>query len=135
MLGYFGSFAKSLGKGFKAGKMYNASSLYGDAIEGSKDAVKLAMQRTANAMIDKKIDGMAAKIFKNPGRLIQYNTGKKYVTDRLKRLASLGAKEGTEEGQQQLLQQRYQRGEYDNYDGTRSLFGIPNAVSDLYLGA
>ena len=134
MLGYFGSFAKSLGKGFKAGRMYNASSLYGDAIKGSEDAVELAMQRTANAMIDKKIDGMAAKIFKNPGRLMQYNTGKKYVTDRLKRLASLGAKEGTEEGQQQLLQQRYQRGEYDNYDGTRSLFGIPNAVEDLDLG-
>nr|DAS01566.1 MAG TPA: hypothetical protein [Caudoviricetes sp.] len=46
----------------------------------------------------------------------------------------MGASEGIEEGQQQLLQNRYQRGEYDNYKGVQSNFDIGSVFSDVRLG-
>ena len=54
-----------------------------------------------------------------------------------------GFVEGVEEGQQQLLQSRYMRGEYDDYnspyfDSTlfnpATLFDIPSSIKDLELG-
>jgi hypothetical protein len=46
----------------------------------------------------------------------------------------VGASEGIEEGQQQLLQNRYQRGEYDNYKGIQSKFDIDSVFNDVRLG-
>lgn len=127
-MSYFGSYMRSLGKlaGFgKAGRAFNAEARLFDQ--------QLA-ERTANAMIDSNINKVASKILKNPGSLIAYNTASKYIKSRAKRYGSLMLKEGVEEGQQHLLQQRYARGEYDNIDDyNANVFALPSVISDLDL--
>lgn len=56
-----------------------------------------------------------------------------WIKKQAKRGLLIGASEGIEEGQQQLLQSRYGRGEYDNYDESRQIFSIPAALNDLDL--
>ena len=61
-----------------------------------------------------------------------------HIADFLKKKAKqsliVGTSEGIEEGQQQLLQNRYQRGEYDNYKGIQSKFDIDSVFNDVRLG-
>lgn len=127
-MSYFGSYMRSLGKlaGFgKAGRAFNAEARLFDQ--------QLA-ERTANAMIDSNINKVASKILRNPASLIAYNTASKYIKKRAKRYGSLMFKEGVEEGQQHLLQQRYARGEYDNIDDyNANVFALPSVISDLDL--
>lgn len=127
-MSYFGSYMRSLGKlvGFgRAGRAFNAEAALFD---------KQLAERTANAMIDHNINKVASKIFRNPGSLLAYNTASKYIKKRAKRYGSLMFKEGIEEGQQHLLQQRYARGEYDNIDDyNANVFALPSVISDLDL--
>ena len=57
-----------------------------------------------------------------------------YLEKALKRAGWVGTMEGIEEGQQHLLQQRYSRGEYDNYDVATSQFSLPSIFRDFRLG-
>lgn len=57
-----------------------------------------------------------------------------FLKKKVKQSSLVGASEGIEEGQQQLLQNRYQRGEYDNYKGVQSNFDIGSVFSDVRLG-
>ena len=59
--------------------------------------------------------------------------GAKWLTPDLRKLLPTMFIEGVEEGVQHLLQQRYQRGEYDNYDRTSSLFNIPDVLDDIMI--
>ena len=45
-----------------------------------------------------------------------------------------GVIEGLEEGQQQVLQQRFKSGEYDNYTAPNSIFSVSEALQNLELG-
>ena len=95
------------------------------------------------AMTDKTI----TKLF---GESVERTTAKLRTLHALQWVKSLAKKgmftgfvEGVEEGQQQLLQSRYMRGEYDDYnspyfDSTlfnpATLFDIPSSIKDLELG-
>lgn len=95
------------------------------------------------AMTDKTI----TKLF---GESVEKTTAKLRTLHALQWIKSLAKKgmftgfvEGVEEGQQQLLQSRYMRGEYDDYnspyfDSTlfnpATLFDIPSSIKDLELG-
>ena len=46
----------------------------------------------------------------------------------------VGFFEGLEEGQQEILQKRYQRGEYDNDEKSYSMFDIPEVFNNVNLG-
>ena len=95
------------------------------------------------AMTDKTI----TKLF---GESVERTTAKLRTLHAMQWIKSLAKKgmftgfvEGVEEGQQQLLQSRYMRGEYDDYnspyfDSTlfnpATLFDIPSSIKDLELG-
>ena len=95
------------------------------------------------AMTDKTI----TKLF---GESVERTAAKLRTLHTLRWIKSLAKKgmftgfvEGVEEGQQQLLQSRYMRGEYDDYnspyfDSTlfnpATLFDIPSSIKDLELG-
>lgn len=95
------------------------------------------------AMTDKTI----TKLF---GESVERTTAKLRTLHALQWIKSLAKKgmftgfiEGVEEGQQQLLQSRYMRGEYDDYDSPyfdstlfnpATLFDIPSSIKDLELG-
>ena len=57
----------------------------------------------------------------------------KWATPDIKKLVPTMFIEGSEEGVQHLLQQRYQRGEYDNYDHTSSMFNVPDVLDDMMI--
>lgn len=103
------------------------------------------MNRTAQAAVDGKVSKAAKWLAdgftgKKPGggnlaRYVMFNNALGFVKRKVKQSLGLGIKEGIEEGQQQLLQSRYQRGEYNDYSNDRSVFDINSFISDLDLGA
>ena len=125
-LNFNGAFMKSVAKSiFKNRTGYDAA----------KILQKQGLEKAADAMIDAKVSKVANKFFKNTANKVSAERVINYVNTRAKTLIPLGLKEGTEEGQQQLLQNRYQRGEYDNYTDPSSTFCIDSFINDLGLGA
>jgi len=61
--------------------------------------------------------------------------GSKFFTKKAAALFPLYEKERIEEGQQHLLQQRYGRGEYDDYNKSESMFDLPSLINTAGLAA
>jgi hypothetical protein len=103
-LSFQGSVLKSIGNGFVnrlRDKTYNSF---------------------ARGILDKTIERATAKTFlgSNLSNKLASKHTADYLERALKRAGWVGTMEGIEEGQQHLLQQRYSRGEYDNYDASLS---------------
>jgi len=59
----------------------------------------------------------------------------KYLKNNAAKAGYVSSMEGEEEGVQYLTQQRYSRGEYDDYTQSESMFDIPSLFDDLGIGA
>lgn len=68
----------------------------------------------------------------------KYGLTTKHVGEYIKNIGEkslvTGVIEGLEEGQQQVLQQRYKSGEYDNYSAPQSIFSLSESLQNLELG-
>lgn len=118
-LSYTKSFLRDFGRGLK-----------NKAVES---AIDKSARRTAMAMADKRVDAAANKIGNNLASKLAAKHSIKYLKNLAKKGLIVGTLEGFEEGQQQLLQSRYQRGEYDTYNQSPSLFAAPSVLEDADL--
>lgn len=117
-LNFSGSFLKSFGRGV-----------------GSKFADQ-TYTTAAKSLTDRTINKLA-------GQALNENLSKKLMAkhsvDFLKKAAKarlwIASLEGIEEGQQELLQSRYSRGLYDNYDKRQDMFSLPAILDDTQLAS
>ena len=111
----------------------------GKAAEGVSDDVLNATIRNAEEQAQSISDRVIDKIFKSGTDGLVKKVRAKNVTDYIKRklntLAKVGVSEGIEEGQQQILQNEYQRGEYDSYKGVQSVFNVPSVFENTKMAA
>lgn len=56
-----------------------------------------------------------------------------YLQKTARNMAGIGLTEGIEEANQEILQRKYGRGEYDNYKEPYSMFNIPEVFQDVVL--
>lgn len=114
-LGYSGSFLRSFGKGA---------------------ANKLAEQTyraQARSLFDRTITKLSGTGLNNIGSKLAAKHSIEYLMRLGKRLGYIGSLEAIEEGQQELLQNRYQRGEYDNYNQSQSILPLSSILEDTHL--
>lgn len=120
------------------------------------DDANLEIQSTFDAAIDKAtrafvkhdmpklaaISATVGKMNKIPQELLKRGMTKSAlmakttgagIKNTAKTLVPVGIEEGVEEGVQHLLQQRYQRGEYDDYDRPSSMFNIGDVFANVNL--
>ena len=93
-------------------------------------SITAASVKSANSVVDNVINNTTKSILKNPASRVALSHGMKYAGRQLQKMGYVGFMEGEEEGIQHLLQTRYQRGEYDNYDQRESLFDLPSVFND-----
>lgn len=104
----------------------------------SKDVAERYMAMNADKFATSITDRIINKAFgegeENIVKKIKTSHVADFLKTKLKQRALVGISEGIEEGQQYLLQNRYQRGEYDKYNGVKSNFDIGSIFSDIRLG-
>lgn len=88
----------------------------------------------ATSITDRIINKALGEGEKNLVKKIKLSHIADFLKKKAKQSLIVGVSEGIEEGQQQLLQSRYQRGEYDNYKGIQSKFDIDSVFNDVRLG-
>lgn len=93
------------------------------------------ISRAATAMSDSIINKVFNKNASNLYKKVMASHASKWLGNQAKLLLRTGFLEGIEEGQQQLLQSRYMRGEYDDYDTPYSMFNLPSVFSDASLAS
>lgn len=93
------------------------------------------ISRAATAMSDSIINRVFNKNASNLYKKVMASHASKWLGNQAKLLLRTGFLEGIEEGQQQLLQSRYMRGEYDDYDTPYSMFNLPSVFSDASLAS
>ena len=97
------------------------------------ESMAVAARKTSNGIIDNIIDKAAGKIASNLATKVAIARTSKYIKNKAKTFGMVGLIEGVEEGQQQLLQNRFARGEYDGYDRYESSFDLPSVFEDAGL--
>lgn len=86
------------------------------------------------AIKDKAIKDATAKMLsKDIARTLKARDIAKYVGSKAKLITAEGAIEGLEEVNQTLLSNRYQRGEYDEYTKSRSMFDLDELSENVAL--
>lgn len=127
--------AKSILGGVK-NKIFKQYLKYGKGV--TEEVADRFIAQNANRAARTITDNLIDKAFGEGAEAMLKKVKTAHVLDFLKRKAgqitTTGVLEGIEEGQQHLLQQRYQRGEYDNYNSERSNFDINSLLSDVRLG-
>lgn len=120
-----------------------ASTKVGGYLSNVSSKVADKYNRVTQAMTDKAVTKMFGSGVESTVNKLRALHAFRWVKDKAKKGMFTGFVEGTEEGQQQLLQSRYQRGEYDEYDSPTydstvfnpiTLFDIPSSLKDLDLG-
>lgn len=95
------------------------------------------------AMTDKTITKLFGEGVERTAAKLRTLHAMQWIKSLAKKGMFTGFVEGVEEGQQQLLQSRYMRGEYDDYNSpyfdstlfnSATLFDIPSSIKDLELG-
>lgn len=108
----------------------------------AKSTVADKYNTVTRAITDKAITKMFGEGVENAAKKLKTLHAAQWMTDKFKKGMYSGFFEGIEEGQQQLLQNRYMRGDYDDYDYPRfdgtianpfTLFDFPSAFKDLDL--
>ena len=94
-----------------------------------------AAERNGRAILDNHIDKVATKISSDLGKRMAFARTAKYLKNNAAKAGYVSFMEGEEEGVQYLTQQRYSRGEYDDYTQSESMFDIPSLFDDLGIGA
>lgn len=99
----------------------------------SAESMVIAARKTANGILDSTIDRVANKVASNLATKVAIARTSKYIKNKAGMFGLVGLTEGIEEGQQQLLQNRFARGEYDGYTRYESSFDIPSVFEDAGL--
>lgn len=94
-----------------------------------------AAKAAATGVIDNAIDRVAMSKFSNIGDRLKFVHGSKYLAKKFERAFPLATSEALEEGRQQLLSSRFERGEYDNYGIGESSFYLPSVFNNQFLNA
>jgi hypothetical protein len=68
--------------------------------------------------------------FSNIGNRLKFIHGSKYLSNKIKKTVPFATSEALEEGRQQLLASRFERGEYDNYTAEQSSFYLPSVLAN-----
>lgn len=102
-------------------------------LEQMAESMAVAARKTSNSIIDRAIDKAAGKVASNLATKMAIARTSKYIKNKAGMFGLVGLTEGVEEGQQQLLQNRFARGEYDGYDRYQSSFDIPSVFEDAGL--
>lgn len=113
------------------------SSTYGKAASLAERTIEAYGRDATNSVISKVARKFIAKDSPKLGLMLGH-TGR-FIADKAKLAAYEGVMESAEEGAQELLQSRYMRGEYDNYNRSQSamdldeLASLPNLYKDAVL--
>ena len=91
-----------------------------------------ALMTAKNSFVDRLAGYFIAHDAKKLG--LQFKHTADYAKDIAKKSLMTGAVEGVEEGQQQVLQQRFGEGLYDEYNAPYSIFNLSDALQNLELG-
>lgn len=94
-----------------------------------------AAKAAATGVIDNAIDRVAMSKFSTIGNRLKFVHGSKYLAKKFGELVPLATSEALEEGKQQLLSTRFERGEYDNYKPSESAFYLPGVFDNQFLNA
>lgn len=112
------AFAKS-----KAGQILGRKALSDEAIRTAELAHRSRIDKAAQFFIKKDM----------PAAALKFKATAEALSRAGKRAASIMAIEGLEEGDQHLLQKRYERGQYDDYQDPIYAFNIPDSFRDIAL--
>ncbi len=114
-LSYSGSFLRSFGKG---------------TVNKLADQTYAAQART---LFDRTISKLGKGGLNNIGNKLAAKHSMEYLTRIAKKLGYIGSLESIEEGQQELLQSRYGRGLYDQYDQEQQTLPLASILEDVHL--
>lgn len=114
-LNYSGSFLRSFGKG--------TTNKFAD----------YTYQYQARTLFDRTISKLSRTGLNNIGNKLASKHSIEYLTRLAKRLGYIGSLEAIEEGQQELLQSRYQRGLYDDYTQSQATMPLASILEDVHL--
>jgi len=92
-------------------------------------------ERNGRAILDNHIDKVATKISSDLGKRMMFARTAKFAKNSATKAGYVSFMEGEEEGVQYLTQQRYARGEYDDYTQSNSMFDIPSLFDDIGISA
>lgn len=140
----FMNYTRSVMKEMAGAPLSKLMSKLGNTKVGAFSSKAADKYRTVTqAMTDKTITKLFGKDFERTSTKLRTLHALQWVKNLAKKGMFTGFVEGVEEGQQQLLQSRYMRGEYDDYDSPyfdstlfnpATLFDIPSSIKDLELG-
>lgn len=131
----FMNYTKSFLRGFGSRGFRTGSRRFEDAWISGDKTLKEAIDPTLRAEYDRVIDNVAKRWIKNPATQLRLSHTSRYLSKKAEKLFPLMTKEGIEEGQQHLLQQRFMRGEYDDYDKQESAFDLPSLIDTASLAS
>lgn len=97
--------------------------------------LKKVTDAAATGVIDNAIERVAMSKFSNIGNRLKFIHGSKYLSNKINKLVPFATYEALEEGRQQLLASRFERGEYDNYAAEQSSFYLPSVLDNQLLNA
>ena len=123
------------GKTFKSALTSGTSQIEKKLIDQTVKNVPSRISGAATAMSDAIINKVFNKNASNLYKKVMASHASKWLGNQAKLLLRTGFLEGVEEGQQQLLQSRYMRGEYDDYNTPYSMFSLPSVFSDANLAS
>ena len=139
-MSYLGQYMKGVGRRYldKIGSsVYNRFKFTKQGRQFQKINKKV-IDETANSVaksfIDSKLEKAVGGNIENLTKQIKRAHKLRFVGRKLKQAAPSFFGEGIEEGQQALLSNRYQRGEYDDYDEDQTMFNIPSIIDVNALG-
>lgn len=114
-----------------------ANNIFSRAPKGyiQDEFLKKITDAAATGVIDNAIERIAMSKFSNIGNRLKFIHGSKYLSNKINKLVPYATSEALEEGRQQLLTSRFERGEYDNYVAGQSSFYLPSVLDNQLLNA
>lgn len=128
---YMSYFGKTLKNALTSGTSQIEKKLINQTVKNASSRIDRAATSMSDSIINKVFNKNASDLYKK----VMASHASKWLGNQAKTLLRTGFLEGIEEGQQQLLQSRYIRGEYDDYNTPYSMFNLPSVFSDANLAS
>lgn len=128
---YMSYFGKTLKNALTSGTNQIEKKLINQTVKNASSRIDRAATAMSDSIINKVFNKNASDLYKK----VMASHASKWLGNQAKTLLRTGFLEGIEEGQQQLLQSRYIRGEYDDYNIPYSMFNLPSVFSDANLAS
>lgn len=128
---YMSYFGKTFKNALTSGTNQIEKKLINQTVKNASSRIDRAATAMSDSIINKVFNKNASDLYKK----VMASHASKWLGNQAKLLLRTGFLEGIEEGQQQLLQSRYIRGEYDDYNTPHSMFNLPSVFSDANLAS